>query len=247
MWIDIRLSRTVEVAITLAVHKQSSLHCLIPTLLQSSRLISSRETLCDSAITSYSSHLALPLLAQPYLTPSTILQFPERIALCANISIMPRQNRYHPYAHSRQSSRASATNPTLFSQQYQSPSTFTLPPPALCPIPEFAPVIVESPKQYQGSFAPYTPPPAWEGEAFISRSVVQGPDGFFHIQMEPIKFPSEYIQSGSKAGPDTTTNASPTASMSANAATMSRYDYSDALRKLLSAEFGVAPAKGGRC
>ncbi|KAF2467973.1 uncharacterized protein BDR25DRAFT_358232 [Lindgomyces ingoldianus] len=105
---------------------------------------------------------------------------------------MPRQNRYHPYTRQGTAPRT-LPNPSP-----------RIPPPTL-PLPKVLPPISEQPtittydqtlNQYPTS-PYYTVHPSYirgitgDGKPLVARSIMRGPDGTFHLQMEMVSCPGK--------------------------------------------------------
>ncbi|KAF2865770.1 hypothetical protein BDV95DRAFT_585827 [Massariosphaeria phaeospora] len=114
---------------------------------------------------------------------------------------MPRPNRYHPYTRT-QVSTAPVVSPRF------------PPPPGMRQAPRPMPSIAE--QQYPASYQ-YAPPlyiqaVTCDGKPLAARSIMKGPDGMFHIQMQVIQYPSE-VHRGTTApysSPVTTAASTPT-------------------------------------
>ncbi|KAF2269490.1 hypothetical protein CC78DRAFT_575055 [Lojkania enalia] len=89
---------------------------------------------------------------------------------------MPRPNRYHPYNRSAMP----ATLPF--------PRLPTLPKPYARPMPTIAELPTSSP--YQQIYPGYIKAFTTDGKDLVARSIMLGPDGTFHLQMEIVRCPS---------------------------------------------------------
>ncbi|KAH7135303.1 hypothetical protein B0J11DRAFT_575898 [Dendryphion nanum] len=109
---------------------------------------------------------------------------------------MPRPNRYHPYPRPQgpTSSSLASTHVPVSSPRYPEGPSFRLSKPL--PSIEEQPHSIPQPQPvyqaaYHSIFPGYIRAVTTDGTPLITRSIMRGPDGLFHIQMEAVRFPSE--------------------------------------------------------